>query len=325
MMVYRRLGTMENQSRLKKIIPELSPLSFGSWALGGEYWGFQNHSDSVRALHRALVLKVNHFDTAPVYGKGRAEQLIGQQLKKIRSEISLGTKAFYSTPQKMKASLETSLKRLLTDYIDIFYIHWPLGGTDMRPGMEMLESLRREGKIRAIGASNFSISQLKMLEEAGQVDVYQGGYNIFWPALENEVLPYLLSKNIGFIPYGVLAQGILTEKGMDHLDAIHEGHRHKMILYRDDIKEKIRPWVARLLEESSRTGIPLEQAVRLFTCNQISADTVLMGARNRAQADRNFQRPKEDLPSSFKSLLERTKTEAADLFQDMPNLFNHKS
>ncbi|WP_168203552.1 aldo/keto reductase [Oceanispirochaeta crateris] len=316
---------MNSKSRLLKKIPGLSPLSFGAWALGGEYWGPQSHHDSVRAIHRALAMNVNYFDTAPVYGKGRSEQLIGQQIKKFRSEIILGTKAFYTTPEKMKTSLETSLRRLLTDYIDIFYIHWPLSGVDMRPGMEMLESLRQEGKIRAIGVSNFTVDQMKLLEGAGSIDVYQGGYNLFWSALEQKLLPYLSKRNIGFIPYGVLAQGILTESGMDHLDRNHEGYRHKMILYREDIIERIRPWLQRLLEESSRTGIPLEQAVALFTLNHLSADTVLLGVRNRSQAERNFQMVKDGLPPSFSSLLQSIKTEAEGLFQGIPNLFNHKS
>jgi myo-inositol catabolism protein IolS len=259
------------------------------------------------------------------YGKGRSEQLIGQQFKKISSTISLGTKTFYTTPQKMKASLETSLKRMLTDYIDIFYIHWPLGGEDMRPGMEMLETLRREGRIRAIGVSNFSADQIRMVEEAGRVDVYQGGYNLFWPVLEKEVLPYLREHSIGFIPYGVLAQGILTETGMQHLESNHKGYRQKMMLYRDDLRDRIKSWLKRLLAESRRTGIPLEQAVTFFSFNHVSADTVLLGVRNREQAERNFQPLPERLPPSFTELLLSINSEAADLAQGMTNLFNHKS
>ena len=170
--------SVDNRSSL---FYKISPLAFGAWGISGEYWGTQEHKDSVRAIHKALALGVNHFDTAPVYGKGRSEQLIGQQLKKIRNDCFIASKAFYSTPEKMRKSLETSLNRLLSDYLDIFYIHWPLSGADMRPGMEMLEKIRQQGRIRAIGVSNFTIEQVKMISEAGNVDVYQGGYSVLWP------------------------------------------------------------------------------------------------------------------------------------------------
>ncbi|RDG32780.1 aldo/keto reductase [Oceanispirochaeta sp. M1] len=319
------LFTMKKENRLTKRIGRLAPYSFGSWALGGEYWGEQDHKDSVRAIHRALTLGVSHFDTAPVYGKGRSEQLLGQQLRKIRNDISLGTKVFYSDPDKMVESFHTSLKRLMTDYIDIFYIHWPLSDCDMRPGMEALEKLRKEGRIRAIGVSNFTIPQIEMLEEAGEVDVFQGGYNIFWPKLEEKLIPWLKENNIGFIPYGVLAQGILTDNGIDHLAREHDGFRHKMILYSPEIREKLTSLLTRIGDECSKWKISVEQAVSAFTLMHVSADTVLLGVRNRNQADSNFRHSVEELPRSLSSLLEQLLIETQSFIPDVPNLFNHKS
>lgn len=316
---------MKKENRLSKKIGKLAPYSFGGWALGGEYWGEQDHKDSVRAIHRALSLGVSHFDTAPVYGKGRSEQLLGQQLRKIRKEISLGTKVFYTDPEKMVASFHTSLKRLLTDYIDIFYIHWPQSDCDMRPGMDALEKLRKEGRIRAIGVSNFTIPQIEMLEEAGEIDVFQGGYNIFWPKLEKELIPWLKKREIGFIPYGVLAQGILTDRGIEHMNNEHKGFRHKMILYSPEIRDKLSILLKRMVDECSKWGIPLEQAVSAFTLMHVSADTVLLGVRNRDQADRNFRHPEADLPRPLISLMEELLTETQSFIPDAPNLFNHKS
>lgn len=312
-------------SRLLKILPEISSRGFGTWALGGEYWGPQNHKDSVRALHRALALDINHFDTAPVYGKGRSEQILGQQLRKIRSSCILGTKAFYSNPEKMKSAFETSLRRLLTDYVDIFYIHWPLGAADMRPGMEMLEGLRREGRIRAIGVSNFSIEQIRMVEEAGQVDVYQGGYNLLWTSPERELLPFLGQNEVSFIPYAVLAQGLLTSTGIEHLERNHEGFRHKMLLY----GEELRPAVLRVLRELDRgcreAGIPVEQAVARYTRERSGADSVLLGCRNRAQAEANFAPGEGELPEKLGAVMDRIAREFSPLAPSAPNLFNHKS
>ncbi|MDC7231993.1 MAG: aldo/keto reductase [Spirochaetales bacterium] len=316
---------MKNESRLEKKIGKLNPFSFGTWALGGEYWGEQSHKDTVRALHRALSLGVRHFDTAPVYGKGRSEQILGQQLRKIRSDVTLGTKVFYSDPQRMVQSFHTSLKRLMTDYIDIFYIHWPLSDCDMRPGMAALEALRREGRIRAIGVSNFSEDQIRNIGEAGDVDVFQGGYNLFWPRLEQELLPYLNKNKIGFIPYGVLAQGILTETGPAHLNSVHEGFRHKMVLYDPALKETISGLLEKALEECRKNGIPLEQAVSSFTLIRLCADTVLLGARNRDQADRNFQPAVKTLPEGVVSVFEELLEKSSAFLPDCPNLFNHIS
>ena len=311
--------------RLHQILPEISSRGFGAWALGGEYWGPQDHKDSVRAVHRALALNINHFDTAPVYGKGRSEQLLGQQLKKIRSSCILATKAFYSSPEKMKASLETSLRRLLTDYIDIFYIHWPLGDEDMRPGMEMLENLRREGRIRAVGVSNFSEDQIRMVEEAGTVDVYQGGYNLLWTRPEQEILPYLKRKGIAYMPYGVLGQGLLTDTGIEHLETPHGGFRHKMLLYSEELKPSLRAILEELDQACKEAGIPVEQAVTLYTRERSGAVSVLLGCRNRAQAERNFTAGPQSFPPELKTVLDRIVEEARSLIPSAPNLFNHKS
>ena len=311
--------------RLLKILPEISSRGFGTWALGGEYWGPQNHKDSVRALHKALTLGINHFDTAPVYGKGRAEQILGQQLKKIRSSCIIATKAFYSTPAKMETSFETSLRRLLTDYVDIFYIHWPLGEVDMRPGMEMLEKLRSEGRIRAIGVSNFSIDQIRMVEEAGKVDVFQGGYNLLWTSPDEDVLPFLRQNDIAFIPYGVLGQGLLTDSGTEHLKQNHEGFRHKMLLYGDDLKPAILEIINELNRACGEAEISVVQAVSTYTKERCAAASLLLGCRNRAQAESNFMDLNTPLPNGLKTIMDRIAEEARTLVPSAPNLFNHKS
>ncbi len=312
-------------SRLKKILPDLSSRGFGSWALGGEYWGPQNHQDSVRALHRALTLGVNHFDTAPVYGKGRSEQILGQQLKKIRRTCIIATKAFYSSPEKMKASLETSLRRLLSDYVDIFYIHWPLGEADMRPGMEMLEGLRQEGRIRAIGVSNFTVEQIRMVEEAGRVDVYQGGYNMLWTSPEDRILPFLREKEIAFVPYAVLGQGLLTGRGIEHLKTIPPGFRHKMVLYSEEIRDALVDLLKELNRACAEAGISVESAVSLYTEKRSGADSILLGCRNRAQAELNFMSGDAVISGDLKEKMDRIADRARTLVPAVPNLFNHKS
>jgi len=313
------------KDRLSEIIPDISFTGFGGWALGGEYWGPQEHRDSVRAIHAALNLGINHFDTAPVYGRGRSEQLLGQQLKKIRSRCVLATKAFYTDPEGIAKSFEISLKRLLTDYIDIFYIHWPKSGADMRPGMDLLEQYRREGRIRAIGVSNFSAEQIALVEEAGKVDVFQGGYNLFWPLLERSVLPFCREREIAFIPYGVLAQGILTDRWESRLTESLPGFRHKMILYRPEIRGRLLPVMEDLARECVRAGWSLENAATLYTAERTGAASVLLGVRSRPQAEKNFRLPGEPLPAELKRALDTAAGIVEPFLPDADNLFDHKS
>jgi aryl-alcohol dehydrogenase-like predicted oxidoreductase len=313
---------VEKHSALPK---KISPLAFGSWGISGEYWGPQEHKDSVRAIHKALNLGVNHFDTAPVYGKGRSEQLIGQQLKKIRQDCIIASKAFYSTPEKMQKSLETSLNRLLTDYLDIFYIHWPLSGTDMRPGMEMLERMRRQGRIRAIGVSNFSIDQIEMVREAGHIDVYQGGYSVLWPGAEQDIIPYCRKKGISYIPYGILAQGLLTDKGQEKLMNTPEGFRHKMILFHENLKDSILNQLSSIRKVCHKHGWAVEHAVILYTQERTESTSILLGTRNRAQAERNFQLPGSPLPGEIRVQLDNTRREIDKFLPKEENMFGHKS
>lgn len=304
---------------------QVSKTAFGGWAIGGEYWGPQEHKDSVRAIHMALSLGVNHFDTAPVYGKGRSEQLLGQQLKRIREHCLIASKAFYTDPETLQKSFETSLKRLLTDYIDIFYIHWPLGGTDMRPGMDVLETLRTQGRIRSIGVSNFSVDQIRMVQEAGTVDVYQGGYSLLWPRLEEEILPFCHNQNIEFIPYGVLAQGILTGTGIEKLQQTHKGFRHKMVLYRQELQVHLLPLLKQIREVCSRKGWSIENSVTAYTIEQTASPSVLLGVRNRKQAENNFNLPDSPLPLEIHQILQECRLKAKLFLPDAENMFDHKS
>lgn len=303
----------------------VSRTAFGGWPIGGEYWGPQEHKDSVRAIHMALKLGVNHFDTAPVYGKGRSEQILGQQLKKIREHCLIATKAFYTDPETIQKSFETSLKRLLTDYIDIFYIHWPLGNADMRPGMEMLEKLRTQGRIRSIGVSNFSVGQIRMVQEAGKVDVYQGGYSILWPQLEEKILPFCRAQNINFIPYGVLAQGILTESGIEKLEQPHKGFRHKMILYRPELQSQLIPLLRQIKEVCSQTGWSVENSVTAYTIEQTASPSVLLGVRTRKQAESNFNLPESPLPEEIRKILQKCCIKVNNFLPNAENMFDHKS
>ena len=135
---------------------EVSTISLGCWPMGGWYWGKTDDEESIRTVHKALELGINFFDNAPAYGSGYAEEVLGKALKGRRQEAIIGTKASGGvSPDKLQEQLEASLKRLQTDCVDVYYVHWPHRSEPLSRTMEFFERLRQEGKIRAIGVSNF--------------------------------------------------------------------------------------------------------------------------------------------------------------------------
>ena len=147
-----------------------SELGIGCWAFGDEYWtttdSTVSHRETVRVIRAALRAGITHFDTAQGYGNGVSEQVTGQQLRQIRRGVSIASKTYLRPASTVEKGIEKSLRRLCTDYIDIFYLHWPKPSQDLRPHIEALERARQKGYIRAIGLSNFSAPQIQPLLSA---------------------------------------------------------------------------------------------------------------------------------------------------------------
>ncbi len=203
----------------------VNPIGLGTNAVGGHNLYPNLDEEAGKELVRtALNNSINFLDTAFIYGPERSEELIGEVLKERgnRSEAVIATKGahkfigkdvvFDNSPAFLKKEVEASLKRLQTDYIDVYYIHFPDKDTPKDEAVGALKQLKDEGKIRAIGVSNFSIEQLKEANKDGYVDVYQGEYNLLQRDAEKELLPYTTEQNISFIPYFPLASGLLAGK-----------------------------------------------------------------------------------------------------------------
>ena len=201
------------------------PIGLGANAIGGHNL-FTGLDDEIgkQVVRAALDNGLNLIDTAYIYGKGRSEALIGEVLQEApydRSRIVIATKAahlpnqekkFDNSPEFLKQSVEEALKRLQTDYIDIFYIHFPDEKTPKNEAVAALHELKEAGKIRAIGVSNFSLAQLKEANMDGYVDIVQDHYSLIHRKAETELFLYLKENNIGFVPYFPLASGLLTGK-----------------------------------------------------------------------------------------------------------------
>ncbi|WP_409288250.1 aldo/keto reductase [Peribacillus sp. SCS-37] len=203
----------------------VNPIGLGANAVGGHNIYPDLNEDTGREVVRTAVENgIDFLDTAYIYGPERSEELIGEVVKElnVREKVILATKGAHkptdsgmtidNSPAFLKKSVEDSLRRLQTDYIDLFYIHFPDESTPKDEAVGMLKRLKDEGKIRSIGVSNFSLEQLKEANKDGYVDVIQSEYNLFKREAEKEILPYTAEHQISFIPYFPLAAGLLAGK-----------------------------------------------------------------------------------------------------------------
>lgn len=206
---------------LSENLPQTSVLGFGCWAMGGGVWGPTDDQEAVRAAAMALDAGINLFDTAPGYGMGRSEELLAQALGARRTEAIVVTK--FGMPwdetgamrgdtsrESVRRELEGSLRRLKTDYVDLYLMHWADGKTPIADVAATLHELKREGKIRALGFCNIGPDELAEAVRVGPVDAVQIPYCLFIRGVEKDLLPFCLDKKIGVMAYGSLGYGILS-------------------------------------------------------------------------------------------------------------------
>jgi aryl-alcohol dehydrogenase-like predicted oxidoreductase len=201
---------------------KVSRIAIGTWAIGGWMWGGSEESESVSAIHSALERGINVVDTAPVYGFGRSEEIVGKALAEpgLRSRAIIATKAGLewrdgkvfrnASRARIMRELEDSLRRLRTDYIDIYQVHWPDPLVPIEETAETMGALYRQGRIRAIGVSNFSVEQMERFRRVAPLHVLQSPYNLFERGIEAEILPYCRKHNIAMLGYGALCRGLLS-------------------------------------------------------------------------------------------------------------------
>lgn len=217
---------MDTEKRVSDVLNmEVSRVGLGTWAIGGWMWGGTDEEDSVRAILEALDRGINVVDTAPVYGFGRSEQIVGRALKEhgSRDRVILSTKvglewdadgnvARNASPQRIRREIEDSLERLQTDYVDIYFVHWPDPLVAFEKTAEVMNELFQERKIRAIGVSNFSPMQMDAFRRAAPLQIVQPPYNLFERGIEDDILPYCRTNNIDTMTYGTLCRGLLSGK-----------------------------------------------------------------------------------------------------------------
>lgn len=203
----------------------VSAIGLGTWVAGGSFWGGSEPRLIAKTIEKALELGIDLIDTAPVYGFGRSEEIVGQALEEqgARDRVFLATKCGLawddqgrlrrdSSPERIRAEVEDSLRRLRTDRIDLLQVHWPDPRTPIAATAEALERLVEEGKIRAWGVSNYDRSQLAEALAHGRPVVDQIPYNLFEREIEKEILPFCREKGVGVFAYGAICRGLLSGK-----------------------------------------------------------------------------------------------------------------
>ncbi len=205
---------------IEGIATPVSRIGLGTWAIGGWMWGGADDERSVTTIRTALERGINLIDTAPVYGFGHSEEVVGKALEGVRDQAVIATKVALdwneggprrnSTPARIRQEIEDSLRRLRTDRIDLYQVHWPDPLVPIEETAAELEKLRQEGKILAIGVSNYSIEQMDAFRSAAPLASVQPPYNLFERAIETDVLPYARDKGLVVLGYGALCRGLLS-------------------------------------------------------------------------------------------------------------------
>jgi aryl-alcohol dehydrogenase-like predicted oxidoreductase len=201
---------------------KVSPVAIGTWAIGGWMWGGTDEAESIATIQAAFGHGINIVDTAPVYGFGRSEEIVGRAIAEsgLRSQVIIATKVGLqwqggrvsrnASRARILREVEDSLRRLRTDYIDVYQVHWPDPLVAIEETADAMQMLLAQGKIRAIGVSNFSVGQMERFRRVAPLHVLQPPYNLFERAIETDLLPYCLKNNIAMLGYGALCRGLLS-------------------------------------------------------------------------------------------------------------------
>lgn len=300
--------------KLGKTDVYVTPMAFGAWAIGGWMWGGAEEQDAIKAIQAALREGITTIDTAPVYGFGRSEELVGKAMKGIARdryqvltkfgmnwETEQGEYFFDSTDnngkplriykwaskEKVIKECEDSLRRLQTDYIDLFQIHWPDNTTPISETFEAVQHLIEQGKVRAAGVCNYDVEKVAQALETIQLASNQVPYSMINREIEKSVVPQAIEKGMGIIAYSPLQRGLLTGK-------IKPGHqfnegdtREGNRFYTDENIRRTNALLQEISPIANEHGATLAQVVINWTTQQPGITCTLVGARNESQVADN--------------------------------------
>src|ERR1700683_3544335 len=283
----------------------ITPVGYGAWAIGGSgwqfAWGSQDDKDSIAAIHRALELGVRWIDTAAVYGFGHSEEVVGRALRSwsgprpyVFTKCALrwdaqGNVRIELSADSIRREVEDSLRRLSVGVIDLYQVHWPPNpdSAALEEGWSTLANLKREGKVRWIGVSNFNVQQLRRAQAIAPVTSLQPRYSLVHREIEDELLPHCLSEGIGVIVYSPMASGLLTG-AMTHERAAKlpqdDWRRNNPDFTEPNLTRNLE-LVDRLREIAKRHNRTVGEVAIAWTLRHPAVSGAIVGARNAKQAD----------------------------------------
>jgi aryl-alcohol dehydrogenase-like predicted oxidoreductase len=303
----------------------LSVLSLGTWAFGGDkWWGKQEDKDSCQVLDAAIKKGITTIDTAPVYGRGRSERIIGSFIKKnnLREKIILATKVGLSwdgpkishnlKKQRMLEEFDESRKRLQTDYFDIYQVHWPDPDTPIAQTAAVMSELYERGVIKVVGVSNYSVAQMQEFMKHSPLHVLQPQYSMFERGIEHDIVGFCIENNIGIITYAPLYSGILTGKFFfDNVKVPDDTNRQmKSLEFKEPRLTINKKTLSQLKDIAANYKKTLAELVINWNFNQKGITSAIVGIRRLSQLEDNlgsvgFTISREDMQKINQILNER--------------------
>lgn len=311
---------------MAKLAPKLSPLALGTWALAGDqFWGAQAENDSIATIHAALDVGITLIDTAPAYGDGRSEEIVGRALADRRERAVIASKIGEADMSAAKtiASCEASLRRLRTDYLDLLQIHWLGHGEQLEEVIVAMETLRAAGKVRALGVCNFGPHSLARLRAVGTNWITnQLAYNLLWRAIEFEIVAASRQTGMGILCYSPLMQGLLSGR-FRHADDVPVG-RTRTRHFRGDramsrhggtgCEALTFATIDRIRAIAAELGQPMADVALAWLLHRRGVASVIFGARTPQQVAENHSAAQLTLSTD---IVHRLDAATADLKQTL--------
>lgn len=306
-MEYRKIGNSDL---------ELSAITFGAWAAGGWMWGSTDRNDAIRAIKAGYDLGVTSIDTAPIYGQGESEEIVGEAVKEIsRDKIQLVTKFGmrwdlekgklamqskdndgknidiykYAGKESVIYECEQSLKRLGTDYIDLYQIHWADETTPISETFEAVTRLIEQGKVRYAGVCNYNVAQLKEADQTLEIISNQIPFSMVNRGVEVETVPYCIEKNKSILAYSPMERGLLTGKMTSDYQFEEGDHRKGNKFFTPESIQKTNAFLAKIKPLADEKNATLSQLVLRWTIERPGITIALAGARNEKQSVQNAE------------------------------------
>lgn len=304
-MEFRRLG----ETKLA-----VSAITFGAWAAGGWMWGGNDDNDAIKAMRASYDLGITSIDTAPIYGQGKSEELVGAAIKGLpRDKVQILTKYGlrwdlakgefffksqdndgkdidiykYAAKESIILECENSLKRLGTDYIDLYQIHWPDATTPIEETMEAIIRLKEQGKIREAGVSNYDVKKMAIAEKTIKLASNQVPFSMVNRNIEDELIPYCIENKKSILAYSPLERGLLTGKIKPGHQFGEGDHRAGNKYFKEENIKRTNEFLAKIKSLADEKNATLGQLVIRWTINHPGITVALVGARNAEQAKQN--------------------------------------